>query len=249
MVETQSRSSGRSPTPSGAAMADPWSPPPPIRPEIPDRGSLLPAPEGTRPGETVSDYPTVRAPDSDASLLAGLAAGDTDREIAFLRRFQNRVYGLARGLVGDPALAEDVAQETFLRAWRHAPAYDPGRGSVATWLLAITRNVAIDVLRQRKVVPIDPHLLLSLAPHMPATAPDERAVETDAASCLREVLRGLPSEQCRAVVRAFLYGQTAPEISAFEGIPLGTAKTRIRLGKIKLRAALRREDDILSESG
>lgn len=187
---------------------------------------------------TVSDYSTWRAPDSDASLLAGLAAGDTDQEIAFLRRFQNRVYGLARGLIGDPTLAEDVAQETFLRAWRHAQAYDPDRGSVSTWLLAITRNVAIDVLRRRKVVPIDPYLLLTLVPHTPATAPDERAVETDAASGLREVLRSLPSEQCRAVVRAFFYGQTAQEISALERIPLGTAKTRIRLGKIKLRATL-----------
>ena len=193
---------------------------------------------GDSAGGAVSDRLGVRAPDSDVSLLAGLAAGDADLEIAFLGRFQNRVYGLARGLVGDRHLAEDVAQETFLRAWRHARAYDPSRGSVATWLLAITRNVAIDVLRRRKVVPIDPHLLLSRVPRTPAKAPDELAVDTEVASCLGEVLRGLPSEQCRAVVRAFFYGQTAREISALEGVPLGTAKTRIRLGMIKLRATL-----------
>jgi RNA polymerase sigma factor (sigma-70 family) len=186
----------------------------------------------------VSDWHAVSAPDSDMGLLAGLAAGDADLEIAFLRRFQNRVYGLARGLVGDPHLAEDIAQETFLRAWRHARAFDPSRGSVATWLLAITHNVAIDVLRRRRVVPIDPSLLLSLMPHTPAKAPDDLAVDTDVASRLGEGLRGLPSEQCRAVVAAFFYGQTAREISAFEGIPLGTTKTRIRLGMIKLRATL-----------
>ncbi len=201
-----------------------------------------PAATGRDPARgAVSDRHTVRAPDPDVGLLAGLAAGDADLEIAFLRRFQNRVYGVARSLVGDPGLAEDLAQETFLQAWRHARAFDPRRGSVATWLLAITRNMAIDALRRRRVLPIDPYLLHSLVPDPPAKAPDESAVDTDVASCLGEVLRGIPPEQCRAVVRAFFDGQTAQEISVLEGIPLGTAKTRIRLGLTKLRAKLTEE--------
>jgi hypothetical protein len=81
---------------------------------------------------------------SDESLVAGLAAGDTNATEAFIARFQRRVYGLARAITRDDVLAEDVAQEALLRAWRHASAYDARRGSVVTWLLTITRNLAID---------------------------------------------------------------------------------------------------------
>jgi hypothetical protein len=77
---------------------------------------------------------------SDEALLPGLAAGDADAATAFTRRFQARVYGLVLTIVRDEATAEDVAQETFVRAWRHARAYDPRRGSVATRLLTIARN-------------------------------------------------------------------------------------------------------------
>jgi RNA polymerase sigma factor (sigma-70 family) len=85
---------------------------------------------------------------SDEALLAGLAAGQTDAAAAFIRRYQARVYGLAVTIVRDPGTAEDVAQETFVRAWRHAHTYDPRRGRLATWLLTIARNLAIDVVRE-----------------------------------------------------------------------------------------------------
>jgi RNA polymerase sigma factor (sigma-70 family) len=185
----------------------------------------------------VSDRVARSAPGSDESLLAGFTSGDADLEVAFVRRFQDRVYGLARGLVGETPLAEDVAQEAFLRAWRHARSFDPHRGSVTTWLLTITRNLAIDALRRRRAVPVNPDLLVRLAPDSQAKPPDELAVDADAGSRLREVIGHLPPEQRRAVVLAFFYGQTAQEISLTEGIPLGTAKTRIRLAMTKLRAA------------
>ena len=86
----------------------------------------------------------------DDALLAGFAVGDSDAAAAFIRRHQRRVFGLALAVVGDPVLAEDVAQEAFARAWRHAGAYDPRRGSVPTWLLTITRNLAIDAARLRR---------------------------------------------------------------------------------------------------
>jgi RNA polymerase sigma factor (sigma-70 family) len=179
---------------------------------------------------------TIR-PASDESLLAGLVCGDAEMEIAFVRHFQDRVYGLARRLVGDAGLAEDVAQEAFLRAWRHAPAFDPCRGSVATWLLAITRNLAIDALRRRRAVPVDPDLLIFMGTEAHGHSPDELVVQADAATRLREAVKRLPAEQRRAVVKAYFYGQTAQDISTSEGIPLGTAKTRIRAGMTKLRAA------------
>src|SRR5262245_66389111 len=84
---------------------------------------------------------------TDEGLLAGMAAGDPQAATSFVRRFQARVFGLALTIVGVPATAEEIAQEAFLRAWRYAGAYDPRRGAVGTWLLAITRNAASGVVR------------------------------------------------------------------------------------------------------
>ncbi len=218
-------------------MGVPAATPVPARPM--DRPSVFSHGQRSDPGAPASsDQVAMSGPGCDEILLAGFASGDADLQVAFVRRFQDRVYGLARRLVGETSLAEDVAQEAFLRAWRHARAFDPHRGSVATWLLAITRNQAIDALRRRRAVPVQPDLLVCPGPDTQAKAPDELAVDADAGSRLRQVIGHLPPEQRRAVVLAFFYGQTAQEISITEGIPLGTAKTRIRLGMIKLRAAM-----------
>src|SRR5215203_145253 len=96
---------------------------------------------------------------SDEDLLAGFGASDPTASAAFVERFQRRVYGLALTVVGDPRLAEDVAQDAMLRAWRHGKAFDARRGSVVTWLLTITRNTAIDALRVRRPLTIDPAAL------------------------------------------------------------------------------------------
>ena len=173
---------------------------------------------------------------SDESLLAGLAVGDAAACTAFVRRFQRRVFGLALGLVGDPGAAEDVAQEAFARAWRHAQIYDARRGSVATWLLTITRNLAIDTLRMRRPQPIDPESILALQPMPMGPAIDDTVAVSDAVAALGTVLRRLPDEQRRALLLAAFYGYTAKEISEAEGVPLGTAKTRIRSAMLKLRA-------------
>ena len=96
---------------------------------------------------------------SDEALLSGLAAGDADAATAFIRRFQARVYGLVLTIVRDEGTAEEVAQETFLRAWKHARTYDARRGRVATWLLTIARNLAIDVVRVKRAEPLDPDVV------------------------------------------------------------------------------------------
>jgi RNA polymerase sigma factor (sigma-70 family) len=173
---------------------------------------------------------------TDEAVLNGLALGDVDMEVTFVRRFQRRVYGLAVSLVGDSGLAEDIAQEAMLRAWRHASMFDPRRGSVATWLLAITRNLAVDALRMHRAIPTDPEALVSLQDL--AKSPEDAASDADAASRLQRAIATLPHDQRRALVLAAFYGRTAQEISASEGIPLGTAKTRIRAGMLKLRAAM-----------
>jgi RNA polymerase sigma-70 factor (ECF subfamily) len=173
----------------------------------------------------------------DDALLAGYGNGDAEAAVAFIRRHQARIYGLALSIVIDPALAEDVSQEAFIRAWRHAATYDPRRGSVGTWLLTITRNLSIDALRLRRSVPVDPTTLVAL--NIKATGvesePGRAAAVADQADRLRLAIAELPEDQRRAIVLAGLIGRTAKEVSEQEGIPLGTAKTRIRAAMRKLR--------------
>ena len=104
---------------------------------------------------------------SDESLLAGLGSGDPDAAADFLRRFQRRVFGLTLSILRDRAAAEEAAQESFMRAWRHASTYDPRRGTVAAWLLTIARNVSINMLPTRRFDPIDPDLIVALEARRP----------------------------------------------------------------------------------
>ena len=175
---------------------------------------------------------------SDETLVAGLASGDTEAAAALVRRFQGRVYGLAHTIVGDSATAEDVAQETFMRAWIHAAAYDPRKGRVATWLLAIARNIAIDALRLRRSEPLDPQAMMALQSTTSEPTPEERGLVAAEVDRLRSALERLPEEQRRALLLATFYGRTAREISELESVPLGTVKTRIRTAMIKLRSSL-----------
>ena len=178
---------------------------------------------------------------TDESLLAGMAVGDADAAATFVRRFQARVYGLALTVVGVPALAEEVAQESFVKAWRHAGAYDVRRGRVDTWLLTITRNTAIDAIRYRRETAMDPDALSAIL-----LAGDRRDAEADGLAegeDLRSALRRLPAEQRRPVVLMTFYGLTAREIATRDGIPLGTVKTRVRRGLAALRDRLGARDD------
>ncbi len=175
---------------------------------------------------------------SDEALLAGLAAGDRDAAAAFVRRFQRNVYGLALTIVSDPGTAEDVAQETFVRAWRSARSYDARRGRVLTWLLAIARNVAIDVVRPRRAEPLDPEVLTARLQLQEGREDTREYGRFDERDRLRRALHGLPAEQRRAVLLAAYLGRTAHEIGELEGVPLGTVKSRIRAGMLRLRAAL-----------
>jgi RNA polymerase sigma-70 factor (ECF subfamily) len=175
---------------------------------------------------------------TDEALLAGMAHGDQDAATAFVRRYQRRVYGLAVGMVGDPGMAEEVAQEALVRVWRHASVFDARRGSVAAWVLTITRNLVIDALRLRRATPTDPDQLIGLGLVGTERSPEESAETSASVAGVRQALLTLPPEQRRALVLASFYGRTALEISEAESIPLGTAKTRIRAGMAKVRAAL-----------
>jgi len=177
----------------------------------------------------------------DEVLLAGLGAGDAELALAFVRRFQQIVYGVAVTVISDRTAAEDVAQQTFEQAWRHAQVYDSRRGSVRAWLTTIAHNLAVDVVRARTSAPVDPAGLPALLTAVTDT-PERVAEARDSAERLRGALARLPAPQARAVAMAGIYGMTARQVADEEEIPLGTAKTRIRDGMQKLRAAYLPED-------
>ncbi len=184
---------------------------------------------------------------SDEGLLAGMAVGEQAAAVTFVRRYQRRVFGLAYSMTGDAGVAEDVAQEAMLRVWRHAPVFDPRRGSVASWVLTITRNLAIDALRLRRAVATDPNDFVLSALRSHTHNPEDAAHRADAKHTVRAALETLSDAQRRAVVLAAVYGRTALEISESEGIPLGTAKTRIRTALSRLRAAVEHAEGVSDE--
>ena len=178
---------------------------------------------------------------SDETLIAGMASGDEQAAVMFVRRFQRRCYGLAFSLIGEQSMAEDVAEEALAWVWRHAPVFDPRRGSVVSWVLTITRNLAVDAMRLRRAVPIDAEELAAML------GEDHRAEDAFAApevnAVVRRALATLAPDQRRALVLAALYGLTAQEVAERESIPLGTAKSRIRAGLSKLRLVVTEAED------
>jgi RNA polymerase sigma-70 factor (ECF subfamily) len=172
---------------------------------------------------------------SDEAVLAGMGSGDAASASEFVRRFERRVYGLTLSILRDRGGAEEAAQETFVRAWRHASGFDPRRGSVAAWLLTIARNTSINMLPSRRPAPMDPDVLIGLS--------EERferggRIAMEDVEPLREAVRRLPEPQRRALVMSVFYGFTAREMSELDEVPLGTVKTRIRSALMKLRSEM-----------
>jgi RNA polymerase sigma-70 factor, ECF subfamily len=178
----------------------------------------------------------------DAGWLASAAAGDGTAIAAVYDSHARAVYSLALRIVGDEADAEDVVQDVFTQAWRQAARYDAGRGSVATWLLTMTRTRAIDRLRARRARPdAAADEQIDQSTFQPATHTidplEALAAERDATR-VREALLALPLLQRTAIELAYYEGLTQREVAERLEEPLGTVKTRIRLGLLKLRDAL-----------
>ncbi|HEY5010360.1 MAG TPA: sigma-70 family RNA polymerase sigma factor, partial [Acidimicrobiales bacterium] len=153
---------------------------------------------------------------SDEALLSGVALGDDRAVLAFVRRYQRRLFGLALGIVGEPGMAEDVAQEAFIRILRHAAVYDARRGSVATWTLTITRNLAIDAIRVRRAVPTAPEDRVFLSLVSDERTPDDAATLSESVGQAHAALATLPIDQRRAIVLAVMYGRTVAEVATLE---------------------------------
>src|SRR5256885_271980 len=145
---------------------------------------------------------------SDEALLTGLGSGDPDAAAAFVDRFQRRVFGMTLSILQDRQAAEEAAQEAFVRAWRHAAAYDPRRGAVAAWLLTIARNVAVNMLPAHRAYPVDPEALLGLQETRPS--PDADGQLAPVSQPMREALMRLPGEQRRGLGVAGFFRFTPP---------------------------------------
>jgi RNA polymerase sigma factor (sigma-70 family) len=182
---------------------------------------------------------------SDDALLAGYATGDPEMAAVFVRRFQAKVFGLALMITRDPVDADEVAQDAFVRAWRYAASFDSRRGSVAGWLMGITRNVAVDRMRLNSTAAKrrehDDLGDLHLDTRVEGIVDDEAARNAERRDLLGHVARSwstLPDEQRQALAAVTLRGLTVREYAEAAGVPLGTAKTRVRLGLRKLRRSL-----------
>jgi len=182
---------------------------------------------------------------SDEALVALVAIGDRDALTVLVRRLQGQVFGLARRVLdGDAARAEEVAQEAFVRLWRHAGSFDVRRGSVRAWVLTITRNLAIDARRLRRDQPVDPAWMPEVDPLLAGRPVEERAIGASERERVRSALAALSAEQRRAIVLVAWGGRTAKEVAEIEGIPLGTAKTRIRAAMARLAVSLGPRSDV-----
>lgn len=178
---------------------------------------------------------------ADLELVRRVAAGDRGAVDDLYQRFRRPAFALARRVIGDDVLAEDVLQDVFLGIWRDPGAFDGSRGSVASWLLAMVHHKAVDAVRReeahrRRRARAEDDLLLS--------APTQTSdVETDAwdrivAERVRTALHGLPAPQREALTLAYYGGYTQREVAALTDTPLGTVKTRMLAGMRRLKDTL-----------
>jgi RNA polymerase sigma-70 factor (ECF subfamily) len=180
----------------------------------------------------------------DEQLMARLAMRDIKAFEALYDRYGTLVYSTALRVVGDVQLAEDIAQEVFLRIWRRPDQYVPQRGRFVTWLLSVARNGAVDQIRMRGRRRRHETAGEESARQLPADEgrdPALMAQLADERQKVRQALTSLPAEQRRVIEMAYYGGYTQQEIAELLNQPLGTVKTRIRLAMQKLRAALEPE--------
>jgi RNA polymerase sigma-70 factor (ECF subfamily) len=201
-------------------------------------------PSGGYSGRTASS-----SDDADRAVLVLVADGQLDALQELYDKYRTMAYSIALRITADASLAEDVVQDAFLGAWRNAARYVEGRGSVKTWLLSIVHHRAVDAVRRRRPTSELPEP--EAAPPANLTVPDiwpevagnlEREEIASALATLSDVQR-------EAIELAYFGGLTQQEIAARTGAPLGTVKSRIRLGLLTMRRALIGDSASLAADG
>ena len=173
-----------------------------------------------------------------ALLLADVAMGD---ERAFARLYEltgGRLLAIARGIVGRQEIAEDVLQESFLRVWRWAHRFEPGKGAAYGWLVRIVRNRALTAkatLRRRELAqqPLDAETMVLGDPD-----PADRAMRSEEARRVNSCLANLPANQRRSITLVYFEGLTHSELADRLGVQLGTAKSWVRRGLAQMNRCL-----------
>jgi RNA polymerase sigma-70 factor, ECF subfamily len=176
---------------------------------------------------------------SDEQLMIALTRGETWAMTALYDRYTRLVYSLALRILNDRAAAEEVVQEVFVKVWRRAREFDAQRGKFSAWLSGIAHHHAIDELRRRRARPVaseDEDSLANIAAATPT--PDDAAQTSLERRRILDALQEIPTEQRRCIEMAYFEGYTQEEISERLDEPLGTVKTRMRLGMQKLKVLL-----------
>jgi RNA polymerase sigma-70 factor (ECF subfamily) len=174
----------------------------------------------------------------DAALLARVADGDEAAIEALYQRYGGACFALARRILDDTHLAQDVVQQVFLAMWQ-GTGYDPKRGAVSTWLLSVTHHKAVDAVRRegtRRKRLASEQVLLEVAAAGPG--PEDEAWARLRAEHTRSALRKLPAEQREVLLLAYYGGYTQTEIADLTGLPLGTVKSRTLTAMRRMRSQL-----------
>ncbi|MGY1747278.1 sigma-70 family RNA polymerase sigma factor [Blastococcus sp. SYSU D00695] len=177
----------------------------------------------------------------DAGIVSRLRAGDRSAVEDLYDRFRRPAFALARRVIGDDVLAEDVLQDAFLSVWRDPHAFDGTRGTFASWFLALVHHKAVDAVRreesQRRRQARAEQEAVREVPTAVADVEDDAWARL-AGEQVRRALSGLPDAQREALTLAYYGGYTQREVAALTSAPLGTVKTRMLAGMRRLRAEL-----------
>ena len=179
---------------------------------------------------------------SSPDLMRAVASGDIDAFAALYDRHSGAVYALLLRILGSAEDSQEVLQDTFLKAWSAAEAFDSSRGSEGAWLVSIARSRAIDRLRSRKTrLTRETEAAKEISIHSSSVDPagPARVIEQEQKIAVGGALAALPQEQRVALELAYFGGLSQSEIAEQLGQPLGTVKTRMQLGMKKLRESLR----------
>jgi RNA polymerase sigma-70 factor, ECF subfamily len=177
----------------------------------------------------------VRDQGDDETLLTRIARSDLKAFQAVYDRYSGPVYSFAWSMLRDASLAQEITQDVFLAIWRGAGAFDLGRGTARSWILSLAHHKSVDAVRRRRAITVP----LSEGMRDDADVVEEAMRKVDTAG-VQDALRALSADQREAIVLAYYGGYTQREIADRLRTPLGTIKTRIRDGLLRLREMLDR---------